>query len=185
MLGLQLRLWKRLSLPSWSSQYNDSGGSTWPLNVAALEVQVTRYPESGHWEVAAQRVSGPLCISTGPYSSLPNQKKRSDVHYLQTIKAYFLHILYLFPFLLAGCQCLWDIKDRTISVSLDPWMTQWSRDSALTLCPATAPSQIIFGINGNSISILLSHGDWVVFYYFCKDFTTYSYSTFQFIHSFF
>ena len=43
--------------------YNNRGGSAWLLNVTALEVPVTSYLESGHWEVAAHHVSGPLCIS--------------------------------------------------------------------------------------------------------------------------
>lgn len=54
-----------------------------------------------------------------------------------------LHALSLPPSIVR-CQCLWEplIKSRTTSVSPDPWITPWTRDSALTLCTAVSPSQI-------------------------------------------
>lgn len=60
--------------------------------MTALEVPVTSYLESGHWEVAAHHVSGPLCISTGSYSSLPNQKKE-----VMTLLADFKSLLPAYP----------------------------------------------------------------------------------------
>ena len=136
VLGLQLKLWKRLSLPSWSSQYNDRGGSAWPLNVTSLEVPVTSCPESGHWEVAAHHVSGPLCISTGSYSSLPNQKKRigDSTCRLEKLTSCMSSILSPFHWLdVNACGT------SQIGRSLSAWIPEWLNGAETLLSLSALP----------------------------------------------